>query len=670
MLLRYYYMYCYIYYDYLLNVLIICFGFLFLLAFSPLSLCPFPVFCFVSISLLPPLVLSLPPPPLSYCSFLTFLPLICSLFFLRLFFSSLFSSSLLPLSPILLFIPVVVSSFSSDPSFSPFFSIFSSLSTPLAFPFLPPLSSHPHFFSLPLSSLFLSLSPLPPFMLATLPSHLSSLPLVSSSSSSLSPGSLLFPFSDYGFASFSASSSSRPLSLSPPPLLPSSVSLTSSSSSNVASSSFSASLPLPPPVFLLLLLLLLLSPLSPLFRLRLLFILLLAFLLFLLLLLVSLLLLLRFLLLFPLPLFSRLLPLCLSLGFCHSVVLFGFSYCLCLLFGRPGCSCSLLFSLFLFLLYSFGFRFVLGFVVEVCLGIFSLWHVGAFCRGVRISVHIFLPSSSPLLSCLSCFLLWLFCLLLRSSCGCLFCAYSSGVFRCSSSSFGSSCLLLSPSSSSLSGSSSRPPAPLLQAPPFSAPSVVSVASSLPSRVSSLGGEGCQRLGSAQVVAPAPPGFPPLSAPSALLSVPPPVVPPSSVSPSRPPGVSVLSPPASSLLPSAPFAWPVSSTHALGSSPVVQGFHGCLRVLTLLCCTFSPVSDPPVLYAASASLCSALLRWAPLRVPLALPLLPRAPLLALVAPLLSRVLLPFLCCLVLLRLLPLLLSPSLVTVLMSLCYWIC
>ena len=97
-------------------------------------------------------------------------------------------------------------------------------------------------------------------------------------------------------------------------------------------------------------------------------------------------------------------------------------------------------------------------------------------------------------------------------------------------------------------SSSRPPAPLLQAPPFSAPSAVSVASSLPSRVSSLGGEG-----SAQVVAPAPPGFPPLSAPSALLSTPPPAVPPSSVPTSRTPGVSVLSPPASSLLPSAPFA---------------------------------------------------------------------------------------------------------------------
>ena len=60
----------------------------------------------------------------------------------------------------------------------------------------------------------------------------------------------------------------------------------------------------------------------------------------LLLLLVSLLLLLRFLLLF---LFS--------LGFCHSIVLFGSASCLCLLFGRPGCSCSLLFFLFLLLLW-------------------------------------------------------------------------------------------------------------------------------------------------------------------------------------------------------------------------------------------------------------------------------------------------------------------------------
>ena len=68
---------------------------------------------------------------------------------------------------------------------------------------------------------------------------------VATVASALSPGSLLFPFSDSGFASLSASSSSRPLSLPPPPLLPSSVSLASSSSSYLASSSFSSSLPLP-----------------------------------------------------------------------------------------------------------------------------------------------------------------------------------------------------------------------------------------------------------------------------------------------------------------------------------------------------------------------------------------------------------------------------------------
>ena len=114
--------------------------------------------------------LSLPPSPLSSCSFLTFPS--------SALFSLLSSAFLfLPLSLILLFVPVVVSSScSSDPSFSPSFSVFSSLSTPLAFPFLPPLSSHP-LFSLPLSSPFLSLSPLPPFMLAILPSRLSSLPL-------------------------------------------------------------------------------------------------------------------------------------------------------------------------------------------------------------------------------------------------------------------------------------------------------------------------------------------------------------------------------------------------------------------------------------------------------------------------------------------------------------
>ena len=64
--------------------------------------------------------------------------------------------------------------------------------------------------------------------------------------SAISPGSLLFPFSDSGFASLSASSSSRPFALPPPPLLPSSVALSSSSISSLASSSFSSSLPFSP----------------------------------------------------------------------------------------------------------------------------------------------------------------------------------------------------------------------------------------------------------------------------------------------------------------------------------------------------------------------------------------------------------------------------------------
>ena len=66
-----------------------------------------------------------------------------------------------------------------------------------------------------------------------------------------SPGSLLFSFSVSGFASLSASSSSRPFALPPPPPLSSSVALSSSSVSALASSSFSSSLPftpsLPPP---------------------------------------------------------------------------------------------------------------------------------------------------------------------------------------------------------------------------------------------------------------------------------------------------------------------------------------------------------------------------------------------------------------------------------------
>ena len=102
-----------------------------------------------------------------------------------------------------------------------------------------------------------------------------------------------------------------------------------------------------------------------------------------------------------------------------------------------------------------------------------------------------------------------------------------------------------------------------------------------------------------VLAPAPPGFTPLSAPSALLSVPPPAVSSSSVSPSLPPGVSVLSPPASSLLSSAPFAWPVLSAPALDSSPVVSEIPRLPTGPPPSLLHPFPVSDPPVLSAASA-----------------------------------------------------------------------
>ena len=106
--------------------------------------------------------------------FLLFLGLSFVCFVLSSFFGFSFPpSSPLPLLPLfLLFVPVLVSSsLSSGPSFS----AFSSLSPPLAFPSLPPLSSP--LFSLPLSSPFLSLYPLLPFTLAILPSRLSSLPL-------------------------------------------------------------------------------------------------------------------------------------------------------------------------------------------------------------------------------------------------------------------------------------------------------------------------------------------------------------------------------------------------------------------------------------------------------------------------------------------------------------
>ena len=132
------------------------------------------------------------------------------------------------------------------------------------------------------------------------------------------------------------------------------------------------------------------------------------------------------------------------------------------------------------------------------------------------------------------------------------------------------------------------------APPFSAPSFVFVPS-----LGSLAdpqGWGVSTLGVASVVSSALPGFPPLSAPSSLLSVPPPAV---SASPPLPLDVSMLPTPSSSLSP-APSALFGLSAPALGSSPVVL-------VVSQLPpgpqpYPFRPftVSDPPLLSFASAS----------------------------------------------------------------------
>ena len=140
----------------------------------------------------------------------------------------------------------------------------------------------------------------------------------------------------------------------------------------------------------------------------------------------------------------------------------------------------------------------------------------------------------------------------------------------------------------------RPPLP--PAPPFSAPSSVPVPSSQRSLAAPQGG-GLYALGSESVLSPAPPGFPSLSATSALLSVPPPAV--SSASPSLSPGVSVLSPPASSVLSSAPFALPVLSAPALDSSPVVSEIPRLAPDPQPSLLHPFTVSDPPVLSAASA-----------------------------------------------------------------------
>ena len=118
----------------LLRVLVISFCVLFsLLAFS----LPFSgfLFCF-SFAASSSRSFSLPPSPLSFCYFLAFPS---SALFSLLSSAFLFLPLLLlPLFLILLFVPVLVSSFLSS---GPSFSAFSSLSPPLAFPSLPPLSS-------------------------------------------------------------------------------------------------------------------------------------------------------------------------------------------------------------------------------------------------------------------------------------------------------------------------------------------------------------------------------------------------------------------------------------------------------------------------------------------------------------------------------------------------
>ena len=150
---------------------------------------------------------------------------------------------------------------------------------------------------------------------------------------------------------------------------------------------------------------------------------------------------------------------------------------------------------------------------------------------------------------------------------------------------------LPPPSSSAALPFSQPSARLL-----SAPSSVSLPSSLGS-LSAPPGWGVSALGSALVVSSAPPGFPPLFAPSSLFSVLPPAV--FSAS-SLPPAAPVLAPPSSSLLYSAPPALSGLVAPDLDSSPAVSvdlplapGPQPSL---------FRPftVSDPPFISSASAS----------------------------------------------------------------------
>ena len=163
-------------------------------------------------------------------------------------------------------------------------------------------------------------------------------------------------------------------------------------------------------------------------------------------------------------------------------------------------------------------------------------------------------------------------------------ASSSGVFGCSSSSFVFRCCPLF----SAFGSSSLGSAFLRSLLCLSPSSLGSLSAPLEWGVSSLG--------SASVVSFAPPGFPPLCAPSSLFSVHPPAF--SSTS-SLPPAAPLLAPPFSSLFSLAPPALSDFVAPGLDSSPAVS-------VVPPLApgpqpSLFHPftVSDPPLISSASA-----------------------------------------------------------------------
>ena len=369
---------------------------------------------------------------------------------------------------------------------------------------------------------------------------------VATVASALSPDSFLFPFSDSGFASLSASSSSRPFALPPPPLLPSSVALSSSSFSSLASSSFSSSLPFSPPL-----------PPSPAFP-------------------------------SPLappasssfpsssslsasaalrpppgfaplpppppppgfaPLPPSLSPPLSSSSFPSASAVPSFSSSL-----PPGCV-SFLAGLAPPVLSSSSFP-LLDFAS------YQASMLGLSQDYQSLARWYFLSGGSDFRAYLSAFYPHLSSDASRD--------FSSGsyVFFSALRAVASSVPLPMVSSAApplpsvAPASSTRTPAPLPT--PVSAPSGVTVSPlSLPP-VSQLGG-GLYALGSAQLLPQAPPGVSSLSTASTLLSVPPPAVPSSSLPASRPPGVSGFYP----LLPLSSSAWPVSSAPGLGSTPLVS-----------------------------------------------------------------------------------------------------